>query len=100
MNIIRINEFQAKHGQSDTPRDSLRSIIPLIESLDGCQSCRLLQSLHDPCRILIIEVWDSVEAHKSSVDNIPPSAFEKVMRILDRPPKGEYYMSYSRNFLK
>jgi quinol monooxygenase YgiN len=91
MNIIRINEFQAKHGQSDTLRDSLRSIISLIESFDGCQSCQLLQSLDDPCRILIIEVWESIEAHKTSVKNIPPSDFEKVMRILDRPPKGEYY---------
>jgi quinol monooxygenase YgiN len=91
MCITRINEFQARHGQNDRLHDFLRSIIPLIESSDGCQSSQLLQSLDDPCRILIIEVWGSVEAHKISVENIPPCAFEKVMRIPDRPPKGEYY---------
>ena len=91
MSITRINEFQAKPGRSDSLRDFLSSIMPLIESLEGCQSCQLLQSLDDPCRILIIEVWESIEAHKTSVKDIPPSAFEKVMRILDRPPKGEYY---------
>ncbi len=91
MRITRINEFQAKHGQNDRLHDSLRSIIPLIESSEGCQSGQLLQSLDDPCQILIIEVWDSVEAHKTSVQNIPPGAFEKVMRLPDHPPKGEYY---------
>jgi len=91
MSITRINEFQAKPGRSDSLRDFLSSIMPLIESLEGCQSCQLLQSLDDPNRMVIIEVWDSVEARKASVKNIPPGSFEKMMKLLAGPPKREYY---------
>jgi quinol monooxygenase YgiN len=91
MSITRINEFQAKDGQSDSLRDFLTSIMPLIQSSDGCQSCRLLQSHDDPTRIIMIEIWDSVEAHKASLSNIPQGTFKKAMNILAGPPRGEYY---------
>jgi quinol monooxygenase YgiN len=91
MSITRINEFQAKPGRGDSLREFLSSIMPLIESLDGCQSCQLLQSLDDSHRMVIIEVWDSVEARKASIQNVPLGNFEEMMKILAGPPKREYY---------
>ncbi len=91
MSITRINEFQAQEGQGEALRDLIESFVPLIESSDGCQSCQLLQSLEDPTRIVVIEVWDSTEAHQASIKNIPPGALQEAMKLLAGPPKGGYY---------
>ena len=91
MSITRINEFQAQEGKSEALRDLIASFVPLIESSDGCQSCQLLQSQEDPTRIVVIEVWDSTEAHQASMKNIPPGALQEAMKLLAGPPKGGYY---------
>ncbi len=91
MSIARINEFQAQPGQGDALRDLIRSFVPVIQSSQGCQSCQLLQNQEDPTRILAIEVWDTVEAHQTSLQNIPPEAMAQAMVLLAGPPKGEYY---------
>ena len=89
--ITRINEFQAQAGQGEALRHLLTSFLPLIEASDGCQSCQLLQDLEDPTRIVVIEVWESTEAHRASVKNIPPDALQQAMTLLAGPPKGGYY---------
>ena len=91
MSITRINEFQAQEGQGEALRDLIQSFVPMIESSDGCHSCQLLQSQDDPTRIVVIEVWDSTEAHQASMKNIPPGALQEAMTLLAGPPKGGYY---------
>ena len=91
MSITRINEFQAQEGKGEALRDLIESFVPLIESSDGCQSCQLLQSQEDSTRIVVIEVWDSTEAHQASMKNIPPGALQEAMTLLAGPPKGGYY---------
>ena len=91
MTITRINEFQAQEGQGDTLRDLIRLFVPMIESSDGCRSCQLLQNQEDPTRIVVIEVWESIEAHQASMKNIPPDALQEAMKLLAGPPKGGYY---------
>ena len=91
MRITRINDFHAKDGESDGLRRFLISIIPLIESSAGCQSCQLLQGLEDLTRFVIVEIWESVEAHQASVKNIPPGNFAEIMKMLAERPKGAYF---------
>ena len=91
MSITRINEFQAQEGKGEALRDLIQSFVPMIESSDGCQSCQLLQSQEDPTRIVVIEIWDSTEAHQASMKNIPPGALQEAMKLLAGPPKGGYY---------
>jgi quinol monooxygenase YgiN len=91
MNVTRINQFRAQAGQSDALRDFLSSVVPTIESSAGCRSCQLLQSHDDPTRFVVIEVWESIEAHQASVKNIAPGALENAMKLLAGPPSGEYY---------
>lgn len=93
MSITRINEFRAHEGQGDALRERLESFIPTIAASDGCQSCQLLQSQADPAHLVVIEVWDSIEAHQASVRNIPAGAVEDTMKLLAGSPKGEYYHS-------
>ena len=91
MSITRINEFRAQNEHAATLRDLLRSVLPMIEASEGCRSCQVLQSLDDPAQIVVIEVWDSVEAHQASVKNIPPGLLQEAMQLLAAPPKGGYY---------
>ncbi len=42
---------------------------------------------------MIIEVWDSVEAHQASVKQIPPELLAATMQLLASVPKGGYYRS-------
>jgi quinol monooxygenase YgiN len=91
MGITRIGEFQAQEGKGERLRALLSASLPAIRSSKGCRSCRLLQSQSDPARILVIEVWDSVEAHQASVKAIPPETVEKTRSLLAAAPKAGYY---------
>lgn len=91
MSIMRINEFRAHAGGGDTLRDRLRAFMPVIASSEGCLSCQLLQSHKDPAHILLLEIWESAEAHQASLQKLPPEEFKEAMKLLAAPPTGEYY---------
>ena len=91
MSVTRINEFRAKDGQSQRVGDFLTSIVSAIEASQGCRSCRLLQDLDEERSFVVIELWDSVEAHKASAKDIPPEQLEEIMQLLAGPPQGRYF---------
>lgn len=91
MSIMRINEFRARDGGGDALRDRLKAILPLIEASSGCQSCHLMQSHKNAAHILLLEVWDSVESHQASLQNLSPEVFKEAKKLLAAPPTGEYY---------
>jgi quinol monooxygenase YgiN len=63
----------------------------MIKSSQGCQSVQLYQSQDDPSRFMMIEVWDSVEAHQASVRNIPPEKLSEIRPLLAGAPSGGYF---------
>ena len=65
--------------------------VPGIEGSAGWQSYQILQRQDDPTRIAIIEVWDSVEAHRASAQAIPPEVLEQVRALIAGAPSGAYY---------
>jgi quinol monooxygenase YgiN len=89
--VTRINEFRAKDGQSQRVGDFLTSIVSAIEASEGCRSCRLLQDLDDERSFVVIELWDSVEAHRASAKDIPPEQLKEIMQLLTSPPQGRYF---------
>ncbi len=91
MSVIRIGEFQAQEGKGERLRALLSAALPSIRSSKGCRSCRLLQGQGDPARILVIEVWDSIEAHQAAVQSIPQEMAEKTRALLAAAPKAGYY---------
>ena len=91
MSIVRINEFQAQEGQGDALRDLIGSFVPFIEGSEGCISCQLLQHIEEPTRIVVVETWESTEAHQASLKNIPPGVFEQARTLLAAPPTGGYF---------
>ena len=91
MSVIRINRFQAKDGQGDKVREVLRSFDAIFRSNAGYESHQVLQNVDDPNQIVVIEIWESAEAHQAAAQNIPVHAFEWVMSLLNGRPSGEYY---------
>ena len=91
MTITRIGETQAKPETTETLRDFLLSIMPMINSSQGCESVTLYQSQADPTKFTMIEVWDSLESHQASVKNIPPEMLTQIRPLLASAPSGGYY---------
>ena len=92
MSITRINEFQAKEAAADELWELLDQMIPVIEASEGCRSARLLRHHDDATNLLVIEVWESIQAHQASVKNIAPEDLQKAMQLLAGPPKGRYFV--------
>ena len=92
MSVKRIGEVQAKEGRIDDLREFMVSILPLIRGSEGCLSCELLQNEADASKFLMIEVWESVEAHQASVKVIPPAKLDEIRPLLGAPPSGHYYV--------
>jgi quinol monooxygenase YgiN len=91
VSVTRINEFRARDGQSQRVEDFLTSIVSAIEALEGCRSCRLLQNLDDERSFVVVELWDSLDAHKASAKDIPSEQLEEIMQLLASPPQGRYF---------
>ena len=91
MTITRIGEFQANPKSTDSLRDFLHSIMPMIKSSQGCEFVTLYQSHDDPTKFTMIEVWDSIESHQASVKNIPPEMLTEIQPLLASAPSGGYY---------
>jgi heme oxygenase (mycobilin-producing) len=83
--------ISGRKGKADALRAFLGQVIPTVASSRGCLSCKLLQSQDNPARLVILEVWESVESHKAAVKNIPPEMLATIMELLDGRPSGEYF---------
>lgn len=95
MSVSRIGEFRASEGKADELRDFMISIIPMILSSDGCESCQLFQNQDDPSKFFMIETWDNIESHQASVKNISPEMLSQIRPLLADSPAGSYYNSIS-----
>jgi quinol monooxygenase YgiN len=91
MSISRIGEVQAKEGLINELREFLISIMPGIRASEGCEGIHLYQSENDPTKFMMIEVWDSAESHRASVNNIPPEKLGEIQPLLATSPSGNYY---------
>lgn len=91
MSISRIGKVQAKPDLTSELRDFLTSIMQIIKSSDGCESVQLYQSQDNPSEFIMIEVWDNIESHQSSVKNIPPEKLGEIRPLLATSPSGSYF---------
>ena len=91
MSITRINEFQASTGKAEELFDFLKSLIPYISSSAGCQSCEVLRDQNNADHFVVLEKWDSIDSHLSSIDKFPKEDMQAAMFLFSTPPKGAYY---------
>ncbi len=93
MTVTRVNEFVAREGKSAEMGEYLASIIPVIESAEGCLYAHLLCGVDNPSRFLIIETWESIAAHQLSVEGVDKKEFLRAMEMLAEKPRAEYFRS-------
>ena len=91
MSITRINEFTAFPGKLDDLIDAFQVIIPSIKFAKGCESCELLIPANGKEKVVIIEQWASIAAHKDAAKLIAGSDFKRIMTLLDGAPSGKYF---------
>ena len=91
MSIHRTNYFIAKPGQGPSLARAFAPIIALILDADGCIDCQLLISNDNPDLVLVLEEWNSIEAHQGAAKIVRPDDFSKVMGFLAEKPSGNYF---------
>lgn len=91
MSIVRINEFRATLGEASALRSFLQSVIDIIRTAPGCQSCELLVRHEDDTNMVIVERWDSIAAHQAAASMIPSEKLAEVRPLLAEPPAGHYF---------
>ncbi|MEC5386393.1 antibiotic biosynthesis monooxygenase family protein [Uliginosibacterium sp. H3] len=91
MSVTRISNFEARAGMAEKLHAFLKTIVPLVEKMAGCQSCELLRNQQNPSAFVVVEKWNSVEEHRASLKNIPPELLSEAMLLLAGPPTGAYY---------
>jgi len=98
MNVFRIGEFQAHPGEGDALLDLLsKHFVPMIEESEGWLAYQIFQRQEEPEKIMIIEHWESVEAHQASAQDIPPEVLGRVRDLLAEAPGGGYYVHVKEN---
>jgi len=92
MSVGRIGEMVAQAGKEKELQAFIQTVVvPAIKASAGGQACQVYQNQSDPTRFMIVEMWDSIEAHQASVKNIKPEAMAKVKTLLADMPPGAYY---------
>jgi quinol monooxygenase YgiN len=89
--ITRINEFHAAEGKAEDLLTLLTSLIAYIQSSEGCFSCEVLRHHEHREQFVVLEKWESIAAHKHSIENFPKNQMQKAIGLFKAPPKGEYY---------
>ncbi len=93
MNITRVNQFQSAQKKEEELFKFLKSLIPYITSSEGCISCEILRSNESKDQFLVIEKWQSIEAHKKSIELFPKEEMQAAINLFGAAPNGSYYHS-------
>ncbi len=95
MSILRLNEFKALPGKFEQLTALFEGVVAGIRNHPGCQRCELLikvaDGANDDEKLIVLEVWDSVEAHKAALAGMTPEDFAPAMALLSGRPAGQYY---------
>jgi heme oxygenase (mycobilin-producing) len=91
MSVTRINEFQAADKKEEELFFFLKSLVPYISTSNGCRSCEVLRDQESIGNFVVIEKWDSIDAHQASVANYPKEKMQAAMSLIGAPPKGRFY---------
>jgi quinol monooxygenase YgiN len=91
MSVTRVGEFRAAEGKGDAMAAFLASVAATIRASEGALSCAVLRDRADPVRFVVIEQWETAEAHQASVKNIPPAMLREAQTLFGAAPTGSYF---------
>lgn len=90
MTIARHYIIHAREGQESEVKTGLSALAELARSTDGCRGIELLHDLDNGRRFIIIEKWDSAEAHKSASNPRASALLAELISSFEGRPEGAY----------
>ncbi len=95
MSIMRLNEFKVLPGKFEELINRFEEMVTQIRTVEGNERCDLLLKVADGIdeddKLIVLEVWKDIAAHKQAATAIDPKQFETVMALLSERPSGQYY---------
>jgi len=95
MSIMRVNEFKVLPGKFEELTRHFEKIVAQIRTVEGNERCELYLKVADEIdkygKLIILEVWKDIEAHRNAAAAIDPEQFRTVMALLSERPSGQYY---------
>lgn len=95
MSIMRLNEFKALPGKFEMLVWLFEEIVAQIRTVEGNERCELYlkvaDSIDEDDKLIVLEVWKNIAAHKNAASAIDPKQFKAVMALLSERPSGQYY---------
>ncbi|WP_303829864.1 putative quinol monooxygenase [Asticcacaulis taihuensis] len=95
MSIMRLNEFKALPGKFEMLVGLFEKIVAQIRTVEGNERCELYLKVADGMnedeKLIVLEVWKNIAAHKNAASAIDPKQFKAVMALLSERPSGQYY---------
>jgi len=83
--------FHAPAGQGLALRDALMPAIPHLSALPGCYGGSLYHDLDLPDTVVLIEHWESVEAHRGYIAQIEhDGTMDRLRPLLAGEPERRY----------
>lgn len=83
--------FHAQPGQGATLRDVLMPAIPHLRDLPGCYGGSLYHDLDLPDTVVLIEHWESADAHRRYIAQIEQDGtMDRLRPLLSGEPQRRY----------
>ncbi|WP_394204268.1 putative quinol monooxygenase [Shewanella waksmanii] len=93
--IVRVGHFQAALGKSDELYDFLQSLAEHICQSEGNLGYQVLRDEAVADKFMVIEHWQSKQAHQDSLAAYPKEQMAAVMPLFAGAPSGQYYLCES-----
>ncbi len=97
MMMIKHYKLQADRQDAAALHAALNDLSAKIAVVDGVIKVDLYRDAQKPYQFLLVEQWQSEEAHKASSAVLGKDAFKPIMALLSVPPELETLCAVSTN---
>lgn len=91
MTVARLYIVPAAEGRSAQMEAALEGVADLVRSRPGSEGVEVLRDLGNEHRFILIEKWESEEAHAASLAGLPEGSLDAVKAAAGGPPDGSYF---------
>jgi quinol monooxygenase YgiN len=95
MSITVIITFIAKPEKLAPFEAILRSVKTNLPGVPGCNGLQIFSKADEPCAFTLVELWSSVEVHKSYIARVVASGdWERMASHLACDPMSSYFRAF------
>jgi quinol monooxygenase YgiN len=97
MTVARLYRLEAAEGKATQLEGALSELAGRVRPIAGCQGVEILRSTDNGNHFILIEKWDSIDAHKRGAKSLGKEAVSPMMAVIATPPLGAYLEYLSAN---